>query len=79
MFYVYVLKSLKDNKLYIGHTSDIKKRVEWHNAGKQKSTKYRLPLKLAHVEIFSSRSEAMRREKELKTGKGKDFLKKIIK
>ncbi|MFH1368884.1 MAG: GIY-YIG nuclease family protein [Elusimicrobiota bacterium] len=79
MFFVYVLKSLKDGKLYTGQTSNLQERVTWHNSGKQKSTKFRLPVTLVYSEPYATRNEAMKREKELKTGKGRDLLKKILK
>jgi len=76
MYYVYILKSLKDNKLYIGQTSNLKGRIYRHNAGKVKSTKSRKPLKIVYREIFSTRSEAIRRESYIKSLKG-DLEKKL--
>ncbi len=75
MFYTYVLKSLKDNGIYIGYTSDITRRIEEHNSGLSKSTKHRIPFKLIHLEKFKTRSEAMKQERFLKTGKGRVFIK----
>jgi putative endonuclease len=74
----YVLKSLKDGNLYIGQTSDIEKRFTEHNSGLCKSTKSRIPFKLIYQEEFKTRSEAMKREKELKTGKGREFIRKML-
>ena len=65
-FWVYILKSDKDGKLYIGQTSNLEKRLLAHETGRVKSTKYRRPLRLVHVEEFESRCMAMRRERELK-------------
>jgi putative endonuclease len=73
MYYVYVLKSLKDGNLYIGQTSDLNKRLRCHNSGRVKSTKRRAPFKLIYVDEFSTRGEAMKREKFLKHIKSKDF------
>jgi putative endonuclease len=78
MYYTYVLKSLKDGGIYIGHTSDIKRRLEEHNSGISKSTKHRLPFELIYSEKFRTRSEAMRREKYLKSGIGRDYINKIL-
>jgi putative endonuclease len=78
MYYTYVLKSLKDGKLYIGQTSDINKRFAEHNSGMCKSTKSRAPFELIYKEMYESRSEAMKREKELKSGKGREFIKKML-
>jgi putative endonuclease len=78
MFYTYVLKSLKDGNLYIGQTSDIEKRLTEHNSGLCKSTKSRIPFKLIYQEEFKTRSEAMKKEKELKTGRGREFIRKML-
>ncbi len=77
MFYVYVLKSLKDKKRYIGYTSNLEIRIKAHNEGKVKSTKNRVPLKLVYSEEYELKREAMQREKFFKTGKGREFLKNI--
>ena len=64
--YTYVLKSLKDNKLYIGSTTDLDRRVDEHNSGKNKSTKYRRPFILVYSERFDTITEARFREKVFK-------------
>jgi putative endonuclease len=78
MFYTYVLISSKDGGIYIGHTSDLKRRLYEHNSGISKSTKHRFPFDLIYSEEFNTRSEAMKKEKFLKSGKGRDFIKKIL-
>jgi len=70
MYYVYILKSLKDGKLYTGATANLKKRLDEHNIGKSVATRHRRPLVLIHFERFESRAEALRRERYLKTPKG---------
>lgn len=77
-FYVYVLKSKKDGRLYKGQTSDIEKRLKLHNSGKVKSTKGFLPWELVYFEIFQTREEAVLREKYFKTGSGREFLKEKL-
>jgi len=77
--YVYVLLSLADKKLYTGYTSDIRKRIEEHNAGKVYSTKNRLPLKLIYWEGCINSKDATNREKYLKTAWGKRYLKNRLK
>ena len=77
MFYIYVIKSLK-GKIYTGHTGDLKKRLSEHNSGLCKSTKIDKDWRLIYSEEYKSRSEAMKREKWLKTGAGRDFIKNII-
>ena len=71
MFYTYILQSEKDKKRYIGFTANLKRRMVEHNSGIVKSTKNRRPLKLIYCEEFESKDEAMNREKEIKTKKGK--------
>ena len=79
MFFVYVLKSKSTGQFYTGQSSGITKRLEQHNAGGSRSTKNRGPWEIVHQEMFATRAEAMRREKELKTGKGREELKRILK
>jgi putative endonuclease len=78
MYSVYVLKSKSTGLLYTGSTSDLERRLEEHNSDASISTKYRGPWELVHREDYPSRAEAMRRERELKTGKGRDELKRIL-
>lgn len=78
MYYVYVLLSLKDKKLYIGFTSDLRRRLKEHNAGRNVSTKSRLPLKLIYYEAHLSKTDAVRREGYFKTTKGKSTLKQML-
>lgn len=75
MQHVYVLLSEKDRRLYIGTTSDIKKRLEQHNSGYVLATKNRRPFKLLYLESYSELSDAKRRERYLKGGKGHNELK----
>lgn len=74
MYYTYVLRSKIDNKLYIGFTSDLKKRLLLHNSGKVLATKYRYPLELLYYEAGLSKDKAVQREHYFKTGFGKRFL-----
>lgn len=78
MFYTYILKSLKDNKYYIGQTKDLKSRLSKHNSGKVRSTKSRRPFTLVYFEEFESRSEAYKREQEFKSIKNHTKLEEII-
>lgn len=75
MYYVYVLHSNKDGKLYMGFTHDLKARIKKHNRGYVSATKYRRPLDLIHYEAFLTRRDAKRRELFLKGGKGHEELK----
>ncbi|HEY4195081.1 MAG TPA: GIY-YIG nuclease family protein [Mucilaginibacter sp.] len=79
MFTVYVLYSQKHNKIYLGYTADLKNRFLSHNelATKGHTIKYR-PWLVAHTEEFGTKSEAIIREKGLKSGKGREFIWNII-
>jgi len=77
-YYVYVLKSLSCGKHYIGSTGNLENRIEAHNSGLSSYTKGRMPWILVYKEKYSSRSEAMRRERFLKSGKGREELKNIL-
>lgn len=77
-YYTYVLRSLKDDKLYIGWSDDLRKRVYKHNKGLVESTKNRLPMTLVYYEACVSKQKAIQREKSLKTGFGRKYLKDRI-
>jgi putative endonuclease len=79
MWCTYALRSKKDGWLYIGMSSDVEKRVEQHNRGYNRSTRSRTPFELFHVEQCRSREEARKREKFLKSGKGREFLRAQLK
>jgi putative endonuclease len=79
MFYVYVLHSKKDNKLYVGYTKDLAQRFEQHKQGAVDSTRDRRPLKLIYYEACCIREGATSREKYLKTYRGRHFLHKRLK
>ncbi|MDP3245317.1 MAG: GIY-YIG nuclease family protein [bacterium] len=66
MFYVYILKSIKDSDFYTGSTDDLKKRFLEHNNGLVKSTKMRRPFKLVYYEAYSAEQDARLREARLK-------------
>jgi putative endonuclease len=78
MYYTYVLKSLKDGKLYIGWTSDLKARLHKHQTGEVLSTKFRRPLTLIYYEACLIKEKAIAREKYFKTGFGRRFLKQRL-
>jgi len=79
MFYVYVLQSLKDDKFYVGFTDNLQKRILKHNRGKVFSTKPRRLLKLIYFEVCLNKQDAKQREKYLKTGTGKRYIKQRVK
>ena len=74
MFYTYVLRSRKDDKLYTGFTKDLKRRVEEHNQGLVSSTRNRRPLHLIYYEACLNETDAIKREKYFKSGFGRRFI-----
>jgi putative endonuclease len=78
MFYVYVLKSLMNGRHYTGSTNNLERRINEHNLGQTKYTSQTGPFELIYKELYDTRLEATRREKFLKTGKGREFLKQTL-
>ena len=79
MYFVYILLSNKDNKLYIGLSEDVHSRFKKHCSGSVESTKNRRPLELIYFEAYVDHRDAEGREKFLKSGSGHGFLKKQLK
>ena len=80
MFYVYILKSQKDEDLYIGSTNNLRSRFKKHNEGKVPSTKSRRPFELIYYEAYKNEKDARERESRLKLrGQAKNHLKNRIK
>jgi putative endonuclease len=79
MFYVYILHSLKDQGLYIGFSTNLKKRLSAYEHGGSVATKYRGPWKLIYYEAYIERDDAERRERYLKSGGGRRFLHQQLK
>lgn len=80
MYHTYVLQSQKDNGLYIGFTeNDPEKRLIEHNKGKVPSSKDKRPLKLIYYESYLNKKDALNREKFLKSGSGRKYIKKQLK
>lgn len=77
MFVVYALKSMTRKYIYVGITSDIDRRLHEHNSGYEKTTKPYSPFSLLYTQLLETRVEAREREKYLKSGQGKDFLKSL--
>ena len=75
---VYILKSEKTGRYYIGSTNDINRRISEHNAGKTKSLRYLRPLKIVFKKEFHVLEEARRVEIKLKKLKNRDILERII-
>ena len=78
MYYVYVIRSVNFNRTYIGFTSNIENRLQQHNSGKTKSTKPFKPWTLVFFEEFESKDDAINREKYLKSGVGREYVKRKL-
>ena len=76
--YVYVLRSLHRGFIYVGFTSDLKRRLEEHNSGTEFSTKPYKPFELIFYEAYRNEKDAKRREEYFKTTKGKVTLKAML-
>lgn len=79
MFYNYILQGIKNGNLYIGYTTDLKRRLKEHNQGLNKSTKPYRPWKLIYYEACLNELDAKRREKYLKKTQGQRLLKRRLK
>ena len=78
MYYTYILKSIKDGIRYIGTAEDVFERLRRHNKGDCHFSKGHRPWELIYKEKYVSRTEAMRREKFFKSGRGRKFLDKFL-
>jgi putative endonuclease len=79
VFYVYVLRSETDSGLYIGYSADLRKRFEQHSQGNSFATSHRGPWKLIYYEAYLEQSDALGRERYLKSGAGRRFLRSQLK
>ena len=78
MWYIYLLQNKKGD-WYTGFTKNLQKRILNHNSGENKSTKYGIPWKVIYCEICTNKYDAMAREKYLKSGMGRRYLKNRLK
>ncbi|HRZ95702.1 MAG TPA: GIY-YIG nuclease family protein [Candidatus Moranbacteria bacterium] len=78
-YYTYVLRSIKNNELYIGSADDLIKRLKEHNQGLNKPTKRYLPWKLVYYEACLNKQDSVRREYYFKTTQGRRLLKRRLK
>ncbi|MEM8955618.1 MAG: GIY-YIG nuclease family protein [Verrucomicrobiota bacterium] len=74
MYTVYVLRSEKTGRRYVGSTGDMERRFREHQGGRNKATRHGVPWRLVYTEEYSDRAEAVRRERYLKTGVGREEL-----
>jgi len=78
MYYIYVLNSKTKKYIYVGLTNNLKRRIHQHQTGREKTTRPYRPFEVLKVETFSDRIQARQREKYLKSGIGKEYLKKLL-
>lgn len=78
-YITYVLQSEIDKKFYVGSTQNLKNRIEEHNSGKVKSTKFRKPLSVIYYEVCYDKLDAVHREKYLKSAYGKRYIRNRLK
>jgi len=78
MYYVYTIKSKARNYIYVGLTSDLTRRINQHNTKRERTTRAFAPFVVILTEEYPSRSEARTREKYLKSGVGKEYLKSLL-
>ena len=77
-WFVYIIQSLFDGSFYVGVTHDLDLRVQRHNDGWSRSTKGKRPWKLVHSEPFSTKSEALKRESEIKRMKRRKYIENLL-
>ena len=77
-FFVYILQSLKDFSFYVGECDDLDKRMSKHFDGMSKYSATKRPWRLVYFEKYSTRSEAIKREKEIKRKKSRKFIEDLI-
>jgi putative endonuclease len=77
-FYVYILQSKKDQSFYIGQCNDLDSRMSKHFDGMSKYTAQKRPLRLVYFETFPTRSEAIKRERQIKAMKSRTYILQII-
>ena len=78
MYYTYILYSLSIDKYYIGYTQNLELRLERHNSGWGKFSSRGIPWKLVHKEEFNSKSDSIKREKEIKQKKSRKYIEGLI-
>jgi putative endonuclease len=77
-YFVYILRSQKDGRYYVGSTQDLSERLQRHNEGRSKYTKAKRPWDLIYFEEYPDRSSAVRREDEIKSRKSRNFIETLV-
>ena len=79
MWYVYIIYSEKADKYYTGYTDNPEWRLERHNQGWGRYTKRGITWRIVYSEEYTSKTEALRREKEIKSKKSREYIEELIK
>ncbi|MEK7123541.1 MAG: GIY-YIG nuclease family protein [Patescibacteria group bacterium] len=77
MFYVYAIKSIKRNYIYVGLTNNLARRFAEHNNKKERTTRVFAPFRILLAKRFTTRIKARQKEKYFKSGVGKEYLKTL--
>ena len=78
MYFTYIIYSKSTGKYYVGYTHNLKLRLDRHNSGWSRSTKAGIPWKLVHSEEFETKSEALKRENDIKRKKSRKYIEEMI-
>ncbi len=79
VYFVYILRSLKDGSLYIGYTKDLERRLEEHNNGRSRFTRKKIPWEIFYYELYQLKGEAIKRERFLKGQRNTSFYMELRK
>jgi putative endonuclease len=77
-WYTYIIYSSSTDRYYVGHTQNLSLRLERHNSGNSRSTKHGIPWEIVYFEVYSTKSEAMKREYEIKRKKSRKYIEELI-
>jgi len=77
VYYVYAIKSIAKKYIYVGLTNNPERRIAQHNCKKERTTRSYAPFNTIRIEQYETRLEARKREKYLKSGSGKEYLKSL--
>ena len=77
-FFVYILQSQSSSRYYVGQTQDLEGRLSYHNANYSKSLKNRGPWKLVYREEYATLSEAVKRERQIKSWKDRNMIERLV-
>jgi putative endonuclease len=75
---VYILQSDRDDSFYIGHTAHLDERLRRHNEGRNPHTKAKIPWRVVYQEEYLTRSQAVKRERELKSKKSRAYIEQLV-